>query len=148
MMAEQDAEVRVDFYVLPNHTANGRLELVCKLTEKAYGLGHKVYIHAASPGQAQQLDDLLWTFKQNSFVPHALYPPGSEETAPVLIGAEQEPDGPAEVLINLAAEAPPFYRRCARVVEVVDQDPQVLQGSRARFKAYREQGLEPRTHKL
>jgi len=35
-----------------------------------------------------------------------------------------------------------------RVAEVVDQQPDVLQASRVRFRGYRERGVEPTTHKL
>lgn len=139
---------RVDFYILPDATEHGRQTLACKLAEKAYGLGHKIYIHAADPMQARQLDELLWTFKQNSFVPHALYPPAADESAPVLIGDEPEPDWSAEVLINLADTVPAGYQRVQRVIELVDQHAPVLNASRTRFRFYREHGLEPDSHKL
>ena len=105
-------------------------------------------MQAAAEGQAQQLDDMLWTFKQNSFVPHARYPCAPDETAPVRIGSGAAPDWEAEVLINLALDVPDFYQRFQRVAELVDQEPTVLQASRRRFKFYREQGLQPQTHKL
>ena len=35
-----------------------------------------------------------------------------------------------------------------RVVELVDQNPEVLAKSRERFKQYRERGCAPETHKL
>ena len=139
---------RVDFYILPDQKPAGRLQLACRLTEKAYNLGHSVYIHAPEQGQAQQLDDLLWTFKQNSFVPHALYPSPPDETAPVRIGCGKESAWQADILINLAAEIPDFYQQFLRVVELVDQNEDVLRSSRQRFKHYREQGLTPETHKL
>ena len=144
---------RVDFYILPDQQSEGRLQLACRLAEKAYNLGHCVYIHAPEQGQAQQLDDLLWTFKQNSFVPHALYPSASDESAPVRIGSGAAPgkdalDWRPEVLINLALEVPDCYKKFQRVIELVDQNATVLQASRRRFKHYREAGLEPDTHKL
>lgn len=139
---------QVDFYVLAGATERGRQALACKLAEKAYGLGHKVYLLAASGAEAQQLDELLWTFKQHSFVPHASYPPAPDETAPVLVGSATEPDWPAEVLINLTPEVPPCYNRMPRVVELVDQNAAVLKASRSRFRFYQEHGIEPVTHKL
>ncbi len=39
---------RVDFYVLPDHKDNGRALLACRLADKAYSLGHTVYLLAAS----------------------------------------------------------------------------------------------------
>jgi DNA polymerase-3 subunit chi len=138
---------QIDFYVLPGQAPDGRALLACRLAEKAYRLGHTVYIHAGSAEQAHYLDDLLWTFRQGSFVPHALYPPPPEDRSPVLIGWRD--DAPAAVvLINLAPQAPPFFERFARVAELVDQNPQTLSESRDRFRCYRDRGYAPASHKL
>lgn len=139
---------RIDFYLLPDHSPNGRSLLACRLAEKAYGLGHRVYIHAESAEQARALDDLLWTFRQGSFVPHALYPVPDTEPPPVLIGWEEQPDIAAEVLINLTHQAPAFFERFERVAELADQDEQTLINSRERFRFYRDQGYPPQLHKL
>jgi len=77
---------RIDFYVLPDQKDNGRALLACRLADKAYSLGHTVYVLAGSEAQAAALDDLLWTFRQDSFIPHERYPLVGEESSPVLIG--------------------------------------------------------------
>lgn len=139
---------RIDFYLLPDHSPHGRSLLACRLAEKAYSLGHRVYIHAVSAEQARALDDLLWTFRQGSFVPHALYPVLDAEPPPVLIGWEEHPDLAAEVLINLAHQVPAFFERFERVAELTDQDEQTLNQSRERFRFYRERGYPPQLHRL
>ncbi len=139
---------RVDFYILTGRQAGSRLLLTCRLAEKAYRLGHTVYIHTASPEQAQHLDELLWTFQQGSFVPHALYPDTDHEVPPVLIGWQPEPQVNATLLINLSNEAPAFLERFERVAELVDQDEKNLDISRDKFRRYRAQGCELHTHKL
>ena len=139
---------RIDFYVLPGQEPKGRLLLACRLAEKAYGLGHRVYLHAASAEQARQLDDLLWTFRQGSFVPHTLCPPAEGDISPVSIGSVETPAVAAEVLINLGDAAPVFFERYERVVELVDQQPPVLARSRERFRFYRDRGYEPVSHRL
>ncbi len=139
---------QVDFYVLSATSAHGRAGLACRLTEKAFSLGHKVYLLVSDDAQVQRLDELLWTFRQHSFVPHGRYPPTAGETAPVLIGTAAEPNWPADVLINLVPEVPACFARVQRVIELVDQDAAVLQASRARFRFYQAQGIEPITHRL
>ena len=134
---------RIDFYVLPGQESKGRLLLACRLAEKAYGLGHRVYLHAASPEQARQLDDLLWTFRQGSFVPHTLCPPVEGDASPVSIGSDETPAAAAEVLINLSDTVPAFFEHYQRVAELVDQQPSVLTKSRERFRFYRDRGYEP-----
>ncbi len=138
---------RVDFYILGD--TGGRELLACRLAEKAYHAGHRVGILAQDPEQARDLDDLLWSFRQGSFVPHELHgSDASEEPAPVTIVWAGGPAATCEVLINLDARLPPDPRDYQRVVEIVDQDPEVLAASRARFRAYREDGLEPQSHRL
>ena len=139
---------KVDFYILPNDNPNGRLMLACRLAEKAYGLGHRIYIHTDSDDQARQLDDLLWTFRDGSFIPHALCPIAADDISPVLIGTGAQIDVEADILINLGVTFPPSLERFARVAELVNQEPDILHASRQRFRAYQHQGINPDTHKL
>lgn len=139
--------MRVDFYILPDSVPRGRLLLACRLAERAYREGLTAYIHTAGPAEADALDDLLWTFKEQSFVPHARCPAAPDDPSPVLIGSGAD-CAPMQMLINLDREIPPFVDDFQRVAEVVDQHPDVLQASRVRFRAYRERGVAPTTHKL
>ena len=139
---------RIDFYVLPDQRDNGRALLACRLADKAYNLGHTVYLLAASEAQAAALDDLLWTFRQDSFIPHERYPLAGEESSPVLVGAVLPAEFDAQVLINFTDRLPEGFERFERVVELVDSHPEVLAKSRERFRQYRERGLTPETHKL
>lgn len=139
---------KVDFYILADQNPNGRQLLACRLTEKAYSLGHTVYIHVDNAEEAQRLDDLLWTFRDGSFVPHTLFPAAADDTSPVLIGWHADSAAGADVLINLGAEVPAFFERFERIAELVNQEPIVLQTSRQRFRAYRDRGLNPETHKI
>jgi DNA polymerase-3 subunit chi len=139
---------RIDFYVLSDAKENGRALLACRLADKAYSLGHTVYIAAASEARAAALDDLLWTFRQDSFVPHERYPLTSAERSPVLIGVSSPAEVNAQVLINFTDALPDGFERYERVVELVDAHPEVLAKSRERFKQYRERGFTPETHKL
>ena len=139
---------RIDFYVLPDRQENGRALLACRLADKAYRLGHTVYLFTASDAQAAALDDLLWTFRQDSFVPHERYPLAGEEGSPVLVGAAAPITVDAQVLINVTDVLPEGFERFERVVELVDSDPEVLAKSRERFRQYRERGCTLETHKL
>jgi len=140
---------RVDFYILESAAPDAGALVACRLAEKAYGLGHRVYIHADDGASARELDELLWTYRAGSFVPHGLYDPQAEPApAPVLIGAEEGPEGHADVLINLAGEVPMFFSRFERVAEVISGDAEARQRGRERFRFYRERGYDLETHKL
>lgn len=139
---------RIDFYILPDGPDNSRLLLACRLVDKAYSRGHTVYLFTASEAQAATLDDLLWTFRQDSFIPHERYPLVGIEGSPVLIGTASPTEVTAQVLINFTLTLPDGFERFERVLELVDQHPEVLAKSRERFKQYRERGCLPESHKL
>lgn len=140
---------RVDFYVLQRADERARYTLACKLAEKAYRLDNTVYIHTKNRGDAAQLGELLWTFRDGSFVPHSVS--GSEdgtESSPVVIGSETDGVEPRDLLINLCDEIPEFADSFPRVAELVTSDETCRRLSRQRFVEYRNQGHSIQTHKL
>jgi len=141
--------MRVDFYITEDAAPAARLRLACRLAEKAYVAGHRVFVSSTDEAELAQLDDLLWTFADGSFVPHALVrddAPAAEE--PVVLGRRVPGNGPLEIVLNLAGEIPDFASRAQRVIEVIDGDAARRAAGRVRFKAYREMGCELSTHEL
>ena len=137
---------QVDFYILEEKAPRSRALFACRLAEKAFGLGHRVYLHTGSEGAARELDDLLWTFRDGSFLPHVLA--GDGEDAPVHIGHGTEPGEGFHLLINLGPEVPSFFSRFERVAEVVDGDETQKARGRERFRFYKDRGYPLETHKL
>ena len=140
--------MRVDFYILEATEPAGRLMFACRLTEKAYGLDNSVYAHAETPQEAKQLDEMLWTFRQGSFVPHQLLTQSDDSRAPVSIGAGADCLTEGDLLINLGKDTPDFASGFARVAEIIGGDEAARQAGRERFKRYRDMGIEPETHKI
>lgn len=139
---------RVDFYLL-GKDSDRREVFACRLAEKAYRLGHRVYLLAPNPPAATELDELLWTFSQGSFVPHALLDGEAATTEhPVLVGHAEPPPGFNDVLITLAGEVPSWFNRFERVAELVGADDPEKARARDRFRCYRERGAVPETHSL
>ena len=142
---------QVDFYISDSDSADARLKLACKIVDKARELDHHVFVHVASDDEARQLDELLWTFSQGSFIPHRIVreTPEQAPAEPVLIGVNQAP-GPGrwEVLVNLAPDVPEFFSRYERVAEVVDADAQRRAQSRERYRFYRDRGYKLNTLKV
>ena len=136
---------QIDFHILPD--SDGRLLYTCRLAEKAYRRDHTVCILADNPQQADELDRLLWTFREGSFVPHERCEEGFDELTPVLITATL-PLPRRDVLITLASVMPESLDAFDRMIEVVDQTPDILAGSRDRFRRYRQQGQSPEVIKL
>ncbi len=142
------APVRIDFYILSDESPNARERLCCRLAEKAWKLGHSVYLHAGSEAEASALDELLWTFRDGSFVPHGLSAEAVKPAPPVLIGAGAAPAAGADVLIHLCADVPEFYARFQRIAEIVAAPAPDRAAGRERFRFYRERGHQPQSHNL
>ncbi|MFQ5643071.1 MAG: DNA polymerase III subunit chi [Thiogranum sp.] len=138
----------IDFYLLKDDTAQARMQFACRLADKACRLGNRVFIHTQSAEQTQQLDKLLWTFQQNSFVPHDVYTAGRQQPAPVQLAHDAEPEADNQVLINLAADVPLFFSRFERVAELVDGNAEVRRQGRKRYSFYRDRGYPLRTHEI
>jgi DNA polymerase-3 subunit chi len=118
------------------------------LSEKAYKQGHQVFINAESGQQLKQLDDLMWTFRDGSFLPHGLYAENADSTHPVLLGHAVEPEGPNDVLVNLSNDVPAFFSRFNRVAELVGGDEAQRAAARERYLFYKDRGYSLNTHKL
>lgn len=140
--------IRVDFYLLNNSDAEARWLLACRLLEKAYLRGHRVFAYCSNQQDAETLDELLWTFKDNSFIPHNLQGEGPEPPPPVQIGYRDEPRGFNDILLNLAAEIPTFYPRFRRVIEIVANDEAAKELSRNHYREYRAKQCELQTHDM
>ncbi|MBA2657091.1 MAG: DNA polymerase III subunit chi [Tatlockia sp.] len=139
--------MRVDFYLLTGETQDPLL-IVCRLLEKAYLRGHKVFVYSASKQEAENLDELLWTFKDNSFIPHNLQGEGPEPPPPIQIGYGEEPRGFDDILVNLRPEIPPFYSRFRRVIEIVANEETAKESSRSRYREYRAKKCDLQTHNI
>lgn len=137
---------KVDFYILPSDAPSARLDFACKLCEKAWRMGHQVYLHCADAEQRDELDARLWAFKGEAFVPHSRaedQPQGS-----VVLGLGDDPGSHQDLLINLDLKVAPFAERFARIAEIVVEEQTIRQAARESFRFYREQGYALQDHRL
>lgn len=139
---------RVDFYVVSRSGPDAVLSTACRLTEKAFRLKNRIFINAASRDQAMALDRLLWTFRDDSFIPHCRAGADSDRDDPVRIGCGEAPDAPFDVLINLGGDVPLGSRESPRIAEIVGTDPQSRAAGRKRYRHYRDEGCELGSHTL
>ena len=137
---------RVGFYVVQAADQAQRLQVAARLADKAFQQGHRIFINAVDETQARSLDELLWSFRPASFLPHGLH--GQEHADSIAIGWGQEPENHNDLLINLQLNIPRFFSRFARVAEVVTQDPASLEALRESWKFYQERGYQLEKHDL
>lgn len=125
---------------------HARKTLACKLAEKAWRLENTIHIHTMTKADAEQLDELLWTFRDGSFVPHELV--GGETNAPITIGFGDGAVEARDLLITLCDDIPSFAQSFPRVAELVTSDENCRDKSRKRYAIYRDQGHTLETHKI
>ena len=140
---------RVDFYVLAGTDELARLKFACRLAEKAYLAGQRVFVRLQDAMQLSSFDELLWSFADRSFVPHEPYSEARQWLdTPVLLGCQNGPEVDYDVLLNLASEVPLGAERAARIIEIVDAEESRRQAARGRFRTYRDRELNPQTHHI
>ena len=140
---------RIDFYVLKQQGEHNRQTFACRLAEKAYRLQNTVHIHADNAADAKRIDELLWTFREGSFVPHHVVGTTTDERdSAVTIGCGEQVIASRDLLINLGAGVPTFAESFPRVAELVTSDAESKQQSRKRFAQYREKGHTLQTHNV
>lgn len=140
--------IHVNFYLLKNEQPAAKWLVACRLTEKAYLKGHRVYVHCTNQQDAEYLDEMLWAFKEDSFIPHNLQGEGPEPPPPVQIGFNKEPRGFEDILINLAHDVPSFFMKFKRIMEIVSHNEQEKERSRAHYRIYKQRGCDLHTHPL
>ncbi len=143
------------FYLLPDNNdsarVNGPVDIACQAAARAYRKGQRVYVYCASQADAEALDEQLWQFEPDSFIPHNLVGEGPQGGAPVEI-AWASPNAPLPVnralLINLAPEVPNFAVQFAHIIDFVPADEQAKAQARRRFAHYRQLGVTLTTQDL
>lgn len=139
---------RIDFYSLESGSTGDRFLLTCRLVERIRATGARILIHCPDTEQARHLDRLLWTFRDESFLPHGLVTRTDPELTPILISADGTPETEDQVLINLDSGVPAFFGRFERLCEPVDHDPAARLAGRERFRYYRERGYPLAHHQI
>ncbi len=139
---------RADFYLIAKpRFLSEPLRLVCELAKRAYEANLPTLILARDMAQAEELDDLLWAFEADAYLPHQIAGMDEDDdVTPVLIVAP-EFDAPSRpMIINLRDAA--FDGPCERVLEVVPADESAREPLRERWKQYKARGFELNKHDM
>jgi DNA polymerase-3 subunit chi len=140
--------VRADFYMIAGKAqfVEQPLLLVCQLAVKAVSANQPCLIFCESAEQADFLDDLLWDFDGDAFVPHQIVGADEdttdeyEEITPVLLVPPGVETPMRSLVINLRAGLPP--NGYERVLEIVPADQAARDPARKRWLEYKQLGFE------
>src|SRR5690349_5766243 len=104
---------RVDFYIMSENETAQRDVIVCRLVQKAFLQGLTAFVQTNDTEQSTRIDDLMWTFQANSFIPHTKEPVDFDADWPVAIH-HTAPKKKFDVLVNLQDAVPEHSKNFAR----------------------------------
>ncbi|MCC6623495.1 MAG: DNA polymerase III subunit chi [Deltaproteobacteria bacterium] len=133
---------RVTFYdIAPDQV----FALAAKLAQAAWDKDKRLIIRCADAHEAKALDDHLWTFRDESFVPHEVFGGALRDPrARIVITTRDERPIEADILLQLAPAELAFATGFDTVIDLVDHaDEARLAASRQRFRAWSEAGTRP-----
>jgi len=120
-------------------------EVLPGLVERTLGRGWRAVIRAESSERADAVDTLLWTYNEQSFLPHAQSGDGNPKRQPVLITVEDENPNNANVLFCIGGAVPHWSAvgDLTRVILMFDgRDEDALAVARGAWKDARAAGHE------
>lgn len=133
---------RIDFY----HLQKTPLEQVLpRLTEKAYATRKRIKILVGTEERVEFINSLLWTYNEESFLPHGSKKDGFVEDQPIFISAGEENENGAALLILVDGAEPEVssLNNFERVLNIFDGNNEVaLNNARAYWKEIKTQGFE------
>jgi len=109
-----------------------------KLIEKVLESGARAVIRTGSAERAEALNSVLWTYDQDSFVPHGTARDGNAEEQPVWITPEDENPNGADILVltdGAVAADISGYRRCLEMFD--GRDETAVTDARRRWTDYK-----------
>jgi DNA polymerase-3 subunit chi len=144
-----EAKTRVDF-----HEVAARLQpAVCAQVAALFEEGERVYVWAPSKADAAALDEQLWTFSDDSFIPHGLWSGEGECAEQIAVGwVGQNPNSASVVVIAGAISHEELLTAVGKFSRLVDlvpkRDERAVAAARVRYKILKDSGLNPHFHKL
>lgn len=130
----------VRFYHLEQQSA---AQVLPFLLTKAYEKGHRIVVKMGDAKNVQAMDAHLWTFVDDSFLPHGTAKSGHKEVQPIWLTEKDENLNEADVLIlcdGALSDQIGDYTLCCEMLN--GQDAEAVAGARARWKEYKEKGYE------
>ncbi len=139
---------RADFYLIAKpRFLEKPLLLVCELAKRAHAASQPTLILARDRAQAEEIDDLLWSFDPDEYLPHQIAGMDEDEDeAPILIAAPDADAASRPLVINLRDDV--WLNPCERILEVVPADPAAREPLRERWKQYKALDFELNKHDM
>ena len=140
--------IRADFYLIDASAPQAGWQLACRLLDKAYQQKAQALVLCPDQGTAEQMDELLWTYKDDSFIPHNLIGDGPNKAPPIQIAWDGIPGHHRNILLQCTPALPEGFERFKRLLFVVVNDEALRADARAIYKQLREAGATLNVHEM
>ncbi len=129
------------FYHLQNMSVENVLPA---LLEKSLERGWRVVVQTSSQERTEALDAHLWTYRDDSFLPHATWQANDVQEQPVVLSVEDgNPNGAQVRFLIDNAELPEDSHSYVRMVLVFNgDDPDSLSGARRAWTDCKSRGFD------
>ena len=132
--------MEVRFYHLQSSTVEQALP---SLLEKALQQEMRAVVLAGSEERLQSLDNYLWTYRPDSFLPHGTAADGHAADQPIWLTVQAENPNAASVLFSLDGQGFDEVQGIQLACDIFDgADPEALAAARERWKTAKEKGHE------
>ena len=129
------------FTILDSLTTDTAYQECCALVESLLEKKENISVQLINQAEAEVLDELMWTFKPESFIPHKLIGCGEPTRSLVTLGWLEKPAPRASIFINVS-QHPPAQRITARAVyEFILANEPDLANARQRYRSYQQLGF-------
>ncbi len=137
---------QVLFHQFKKKSGRDLLVYACRLAEKGHKQGvSSIYIHCNNEDEANEIDALLWTFRQESFVPHSLI--SKKNGSPIEIGWQENQASNVKAIVNLSNQIPEASKDSDKIHEIVENDEDKKKIAREKWKSYKSNGFIIKSHK-
>jgi DNA polymerase-3 subunit chi len=113
------------------------------LLEKSLERGWRVVVQASSEERIEALDAHLWTFRDDSFLPHGTWREAEARSQPILLTVN--PDNPNGAVVRFLIEGamiPENAEAYQRIVLIFDgEDPDAVAAARERWRESKAKGF-------
>ena len=123
--------------VLFYHLERAPLESVLpQLLEKTLERGWRAVVQAGTPERLEALDEALWTYRPESFLPHGSARDGHADAQPIYLTTGDDTPNAAAIRFLVDGAAPAKYEAFARMVFLFDgNNTDAIAQARAQWKA-------------
>jgi DNA polymerase III subunit chi len=129
------------FYHLKGQTPE---QVLPPLLQKSLERGWRAVVQASSEERVEALDAHLWTWRDDSFLPHGTWREGDAAQQPILLTPHDDnPNGAAVRFLIEGAPMPQDVAAYQRVVLLFDgDDPDALEAARTRWRDAKSAGFD------